>query len=368
MAGIYIHVPFCKSKCCYCDFYSMPSRGRDDLMEKYFQGVLNEFKHRSSLLSGLNVNTLYIGGGTPSSLLLPLLANLIDALLVPEMKEVTVEINPEDITPALVELLASKGVNRVSMGIQSFNSDLLKFVGRRHSSDDIFNAVKLLRSAGISNISGDLIFGLPGDTFDGWKRSVETFMKLGLPHLSAYLLSYEPGTRLTVMRDLGKIVEATEDLVTRMYLHLIETSARHGYEHYEISNYAIPGYKSKHNSSYWDGTIYLGLGPGAHSFDGTTRSFNPPSLKEYIANNGLVNVIEETSLTDKINDLIITTLRTSSGLNLNTLSAYQRDQILLRGKSHLNRGTLNISVDNRLYIPEEHFLISDSILVDLIFD
>lgn len=368
MAGIYIHVPFCKSKCCYCDFYSMPSRGRDDLMEKYLQSVLNEFQHRSSMLSGLNVNTLYIGGGTPSSLPLPLFANLIDALLLPEMKEVTVEINPEDVTPALVEMLASKGVNRVSMGIQSFETGLLKFVGRRHTADDIFNAVSLIRSAGISNISGDLIFGLPGDTFNGWKRSVETFMKLGLPHLSAYLLSYEPGTRLTVMRDLGKIEEAPEDLVTRMYLYLIETTARHGYEHYEISNYALPGYKSMHNSSYWDGTIYLGLGPGAHSFDGTTRSFNPPSLKEYVANNGLVNVIEEISPTDKINDLIITALRTSFGLQLDKLSGAHRDRILQRGASHLSLGSLKIARDNRLYIPEEHFLISDSILVDLIFD
>lgn len=345
----------------------MPMRGEKNVCRDFVDAIFREFDSRKDGFFKDNVETLYIGGGTPSVLPESELSRLLSKFTLPSISEITVEVNPEDVDDSLINVLIDHGVNRVSMGIQSFNSELLKFVGRRHSADDITRAVLSLRRAGITNISCDLIFGLPGDTLDGWQYSVNRFLELGLPHLSAYLLSYEPGTRLTAMRNSGKIKETPDKLVVAMYEYLIERVAQHGYDHYEISNYAIPGFHSRHNSSYWNGSVYLGLGPGAHSFNGDTRSFNPSSLKQYLQQKGVdVAISESLSENDQINDLIITSMRTANGLSLSKLPAEDINRIKRDAVSHFRNGRLCISTDNRLYIPEKYFLVSDSIIVDLI--
>ena len=367
MSGIYIHIPFCRSKCIYCDFYSVPSGRNQSIYSDFVDSIIGEYESRKAEYQPDKVKTLYIGGGTPSTLPQAELTRLLDYFCNPSIEEITIEVNPEDINDTLLEILVNHGVNRLSMGIQSFNNTVLKFIGRRHSDSDINVAVNRIHQAGITNISGDLIFGLPGDTLTGWQYSVDRFVEMGLPHLSAYLLSYEPRTRLTAMRNRGKIEEATEELITSMYEYLTERTAQCGYEHYEISNYSKPGFHSRHNSSYWNGTVYLGLGPGAHSYNGTTRSYNPSSLKQYLECMGTgFNVVEPPNEDDSINDIIITAMRTARGLRLDRLPQADVNRILRDAKPHFNNGTLCKSTDNRIYIPERYFLISDSIIVDLI--
>lgn len=374
MAGLYIHVPFCHSKCIYCDFYSIGRRAGTprDLSEQFVDTVEAELRSRRHEIDG-DFTTVYIGGGTPSSLhpvsLRRLLGIALDA--APGQVEFTVEVNPEDVDDNLCHLLTAGGVNRVSMGIQTFDDTILGTLGRRHSAGQAEEAIARLRSAGITNISGDLIFGLPGDTPAGWEKSVDRFISLGLPHLSAYLLSYEPGTRLTLLRDMGKIAETSESDIDTMYSLLTSKAREAGYLHYEISNYSLEGMMSRHNSSYWDGTPYLGLGPGAHSFDGSVRRYNPSSLKDYIASGGEgFAVAEERSATDVANDIILTAMRTARGLSLDpSVSALAPDVLEAVKKSaqpHLKAGRLAITDSGRLVIPEQHLLISDSIIVDLI--
>ncbi len=376
MAGIYIHVPFCHSKCYYCDFYSIGSRGGKegaDRALRFVDCIKAEYDRRRAELAGAGVSTVYIGGGTPSSLpaaALEALLSFADTLIGTRHYEFTLEVNPEDVTPEFCSLICSHRVNRVSMGIQTFNDTILKAIGRRHTAAGAISAIDRLRQSGISNISGDLIFGLPGDTLKGWTDTLEQFMQLGLPHLSAYLLSYEPGTRLSVMRDRGKVVETTDDTIYLMYDKLLQMTRQAGYRHYEISNYAKESMHSRHNSSYWDSTPYLGLGPGAHSFDGLTRRLNPPSLKDYLAAGG-VDFFETEPLapTDRVNDIIITALRTATGLDTGPRSPLAQNvvkSVLEAAGPHLDIHNLELTAQGRLVIPEDRWLISDSILVDLI--
>ncbi|MDE5915376.1 MAG: radical SAM family heme chaperone HemW, partial [Duncaniella sp.] len=263
---LYIHVPFCHSKCAYCDFYSTP---RKEWMEAYTDALINEWHVRSETFEEA-VDTLYFGGGTPSSLPPQLFKRIIDALdLDPRLlREATVEANPEDVTADWVRFIVNETpLRRVSMGIQSFDDSELHTVGRRHTAARAIEAVETLRAEGIANISCDLIYGLPGQDMKSWERSLSTLTGLRPEHISAYLLSYEPGTRLSVMLDQGKITETPDEVVEAMYALLCETTAKEGYRHYEISNFALPGKEAIHNSSYWDGSPYIGLGPGAHSWD-----------------------------------------------------------------------------------------------------
>lgn len=366
---LYIHIPFCKSKCAYCDFYSTP---RLELMESFVDSAINEWKSRSK---GLDepIDTLYLGGGTPSSLPPQLLSRLLSALpLTDAIREATIEANPDDISPEWVSFITGETpFRRVSMGIQSFSDTELSAISRRHSAADAVKAFETLRAGGIDNISCDLIYGLPGQDCRSWEKSLERLIDMRPEHISAYLLSYEPGTRLYARLSQGKVAEADEDTVEKMYSILCSKTAEAGYGHYEISNFALPGREAVHNSSYWDGSPYIGLGPGAHSWDGKCRSYNPSNLKDYINAGGVgFGVIEEEDDDNRFNDMIITRLRTRRGLLLSEIREQFGESVLndfLADSRPLEKeGLLTVTEDGRYSVPEEKWLMSNSILLPLI--
>lgn len=368
---VYVHIPFCRSKCAYCDFYSTPRR---ELMEQYVETAGAEWRYRSAEHAE-PADTLYFGGGTPSSLPPALLSRLLDALAIdPDgLREATIEVNPDDVTPEWVDFLINETpFRRVSMGIQSFSDDELRTVGRRHSATRAIEAFETLRAAGIENISCDLIYGLPGQDMESWERSLSTLIGLRPEHISAYLLSYEPGTRLNAMLERGKISEAPEELVEGMYRCLCELTASAGYGHYEISNFALPGREAVHNSSYWDGSPYIGLGPGAHSWDGERRLYNPSDLKGYIESCGEgFAVVEEEDSDNRFNDMLITRLRTAKGISLKEIHRLFGTSVASDFKAEasqlINEGLMSVSTDGDRYtIPEHHWLTSNSILLRLI--
>lgn len=327
MAGLYIHIPFCRSKCDYCDFFSMPlatacRQGGKDVYQRYVSALLSELKLRKDEINQ-PIQTVYIGGGTPSALPGDWLPKLVEAILqqIGEwdiVEEVTVEANPEDISLANLRRWRNAGVNRISIGVQSFEYEQLSKAGRQHSVEAALQALEILAVEGI-NYNADLIYGLPGQSLESWLSQLRKLLTYSPNHLSAYLLSYEPGTRLFVRRERGAVEEADESLVVAMYDALCHEMVLNGYHHYEISNFSKPEFASRHNSAYWDLTPYLGLGCSAHSFDGVSRRYNPSSLGKYLAKieRGVVAAeVDDESLTDRINDYIITSLRTCRGLSL----------------------------------------------------
>lgn len=371
MAGLYIHIPYCHSKCAYCDFYSMP---RHDSMEEYVNAIITEMQLRKYEISPTPITTIYIGGGTPSILPLNLLEKVIteiNFLFGSNFDEFTIETNPEDITIEWVKGIIDLGINRVSMGIQSFSDIELKAINRRHSSQQSLNAIEIMRNVGISNISGDLIFGLPLQDIKSWEQSLDKLLSLQLPHFSAYLLSYEPGTKLYAQILSGKIVEASEEMVTQMYQILIDRAKASGYQHYEISNYALPQHRAIHNSNYWNNEPYIGLGASAHSFDGKNRRYNPSDIKLYLSSlsrGKLCYIIENESEIDRYNDMIITRLRTSEGIDLQIIkedwSKYYNS--FMKTVETLVSNNKIIIADSSIYIPENQMLLSDAIMREFI--
>lgn len=363
MAGIYVHIPFCHAKCAYCDFYSLGSRRRAD---DFVAAAVREVPARLGEIAGQPVDTVYFGGGTPSSLSERQLAAILEVMPLADARELTIEVNPEDVTAANAEAWRSLGFNRVSMGVQSLCDAELRAVGRRHSAAGAVGDVETLRQAGFSNISLDLIYGLPGQSLDSWERSLDGVLALHPEHLSAYLLSYEPGTPLTRRLDRGLVQEASDELVQEMYNLLCRKTAAAGMEHYEISNFDRPGYRSRHNSAYWDLTPYLGIGPGAHSLgaDGIRR-FHHPDLEAYLADPADVEA-EEESHAERLDDLIIITLRTRGGLDLDLLAPSDRSALLENARPALDAGLLTLT-DDRLAIPEHHWLRADALIRPLLF-
>lgn len=360
---VYIHVPFCHSKCAYCDFYSTP---RNEMMEAYTDTVGKEW----TSTGGNSVpDTIYIGGGTPSSLPLPLLDRLIAHITTTlPLREFTIEANPEDVTSEWAEHIACHtAIDRVSMGIQTFDDDSLRFLGRRHTGAQAVKAIETLRNAGIRNLSCDLIYGLPGQTLEGWKSNLDKLISLRPEHISAYLLSFEPKTRLGVMLRKGTVEEATDELAERMYAYLCDATRTAGYCHYEISNFALPGHEAIHNSSYWDGSDYIGLGPGAHSMVNGVRWSNPSSLKGYIDSQGSgFRVIEDEDAKNRFNDVLITSLRTSRGLDPDMIPEEFRKEFEQVSSRLILSGKLIHTPQQRLAIPEDKWLTSNNILLDLI--
>ncbi len=287
---IYLHVPFCGSFCTYCDFYSEICRSAQAFNE-YADAVIAEIRDRQKELE-MNmsaqdaVNTLYIGGGTPSVLPLDVLARIVSAVTEPvevtsPFEEFTVEVNPEDIVEKgseYVRGLLALGVNRISMGIQSFNDGILRWMNRRHDAARAVEAFRILRGSGVRNISIDLIFGISQLTDETWKDTIEKALELSPEHISAYQLSIEEGSALAKMVADGRYVEASEEQCRRQYDILCRCLGRSGYHHYEISNFAKPGFEAVHNSAYWHRAPYIGLGPGAHSLTGNVRSWNSQEL------------------------------------------------------------------------------------------
>lgn len=365
MAGLYIHVPFCRSKCAYCDFYSFPRF--EDRINDYLESLEREWDLRNHEVEG--IQTIYMGGGTPSILS----SEGLDAIgrwlpVTQKVKEFTIEVNPDDVNAETVEKWQSLGVNRVSMGVQSLNDEELKIVRRRHSARQAIDSYSILRKR-IDNISVDVIIGLPGQTLETLAHTLKEIIALSPSHVSAYILSYEKGTRLWAMRNVGKVAEKDDETIERMYCQVCEALDKAGYEHYEISNFALPGKRAIHNSSYWDGTPYLGLGPGAHSYDGKLRRVNPDNLNAWVAclkEYSVPFVVEEETVADKVNNVIMTRLRTKDGLNLNELEANYREMIA-KNVEKLPSGRIKLSSD-RLYIPEKEWLMSDDTISTLFIE
>ncbi len=375
MAGIYVHLPFCHSKCAYCDFYSSPRASA--FYDRYVKCLIGEFSARRGELGGQPVTTLYLGGGTPSMLPAALTSRLIDQLRADlpkgSIEEATIEANPEDVTPEWIEAMAAVGINRISMGVQSFNDEELKAIGRRHSAAQAIDAALLIKKSGL-RFNLDLIYGLPGQSLDSWRRNLDTAMAIDPGHLSAYLLSYEPGTRLWAMMEAGKVEEADEELAQAMYALLTATARDNRYGHYEISNFARSGNEAIHNTNYWRGIPYLGLGAAAHSFDGLTRRYNPSSISGYIDaidSHGTAYRVDEETATDRLNDMIITRLRTAQGLSIAELGRQFGPEAMTRFKAEsaclVISGDLTCDTAGRYSIPEDRYLRSDAIMRQLLF-
>ncbi len=372
MAGLYIHIPYCHSKCIYCDFFSTP---RCENVDGYITALLQEYDLRHKEISE-QWSTIYIGGGTPSIIPTEALDKLIDGLKskidIANIDEWTIEANPEDITAEWVKNIVRHGINRVSMGIQSFQDNELSAINRRHNAEKAAEAIGILRDNGIEEISGDLIYGLPEQTFESWQQSLDTLLSFRLPHFSAYLLSYEPKTKLYAMLQNGKIDEVTDTEASRRYMHLCEEARRAGYEHYEISNFSLSGHNAKHNSNYWKNKPYLGLGVSAHSFDGTTRRYNGNDIRKYVSSleEGKICYETENETNDeRHNDLIITALRTAEGINLIEYKNQWGEQLYQRliniSRDYISTKKMNLK-DDRLAIAESSMLISDRIMLDFI--
>jgi len=298
MAGIYIHIPFCKSKCGYCGFYSLPSlKLKDRFLETLKAEIVERqdyLKQRShcgldpqspSLKDNPLIHTIYFGGGTPSLLSVDEIGDILhlikDTYAVASNAEITLEANPDTLSPEYLEGLRNLGVNRLSIGIQSFFDDDLKYLSRRHDASHARQCIAWAKQAGFSNISIDLIYGLPSSNAEQWNRNLDLFFEMDLPHLSAYALTLEPNSILTKQIELGKALPVNDDDALRDYEILCRRAKENGYLHYEISNFCQMGMHSKHNASYWFGTPYIGFGPSAHSFDGTSRQWNVASVEQY---------------------------------------------------------------------------------------
>ena len=368
--GIYIHVPFCQKRCIYCDFYSTTCGL--EWKRSYVSALKREMLLRRTEIDASRVPSLYIGGGTPSqlpaSLLLEMFQAISDNFTLADDAEVTIEVNPDDVTPQLIDTLRQTSVNRISMGVQTFSDELLRFLNRRHTSAQALRAVQLFREAGYDNISLDLIYGLPSQTLEDWKHDVQQLLSLDVPHISAYALSYEEGTPLSKMLADGSVEETSDELSWQMYEYLMNEAKASGMVHYEISNFAKPGMCAKHNSSYWDGSPYLGLGPGAHSYDGENiRRSNDMSLKDYIqASADVPHETEVLTPEERYDELVMTRLRTVRGLAFDLLTPEQKSYCLQMAEPHILNGSL-LKEKDTLRLSRKGIFISNRILSDLMY-
>ena len=374
MAGIYIHTPFCKRRCIYCDFFSTT---QSEKKPAYVHALCQELDMRKDYLEGEDIETIYLGGGTPSQLSQEELEKIFSALYniykVKDDAEITLEANPDDLTPEYVHMLRTLPINRISMGIQTFQEETLKLLHRRHTAQQAIEAFQRCREAGFQNISIDLMYGLPGETLDSWKEDLQQAIALRPEHISAYHLIYEEGTTLWKLKEQHQVEEADEDLSVTLFRTLIDELTRAGYEHYEISNFCMPELHSRHNSSYWTGKKYLGCGPSAHSFNGTSRQWNVASLDKYIhaiQQGKLDYEIEELDIYTRYNDFVITAIRTHWGMSLSQLRSTYGEELyrycLRMAKPHLEQGVLEMKEDT-LKLTKEGIFISDGIMSDLLW-
>ena len=374
MAGIYIHIPFCKRRCIYCDFFSTT---QSEMKSEYVHALVRELEIRKDYLDKEEIETIYLGGGTPSQLsqeeLEEIFAHIYKVYKVTPDAEITLEANPDDLTPEYVSMLRGLPINRISMGIQTFQEETLKLLHRRHTAQQAIEAFKRCREAGFQNISIDLMYGLPGETLETWEQDLQQAIALHPEHISAYHLIYEEGTTLWNLREQNKVEEAEEELSLTLFKTLIERLTKAGYQHYEISNFCLPGLHSRHNSSYWTGKKYLGCGPSAHSFDGTSRQWNVSSLDKYlegIRTGQLDFEIEDLDLYTRYNDFVITSIRTCWGMPLSQLRTNYGENLynycLRMAKPHIQQGVLEIKEDT-LKLTSEGIFISDGIMSDLLW-
>ena len=374
MAGLYIHVPFCAKRCLYCDFFS-----NTEMRYKapYLAALVREMALRAPYLSGEPIETIYFGGGTPSQLSASDFQLLFEAIqryfTLSSDREITLEANPDALSPAYIRSLRSLPFNRLSMGIQSFHEDDLRLLNRRHTAAQAIEAVDRCQQAGLTNLSIDLIYGLPNQTATAWEDNLAQALALQVPHLSAYHLTYEEGTALYRLWKEGKVQPVEEELSLTLFNTLIDRLAAAGYQHYEISNFAKPGCYSRHNSSYWTGKAYLGLGPSAHSYNGQERTWNVASLPIYIKGieEGEPQLEREVlDLPTRYNDFIITGLRTQWGIAGDELVSLFGEKWLVyclkQAERALRQGLL-IHEDERLRLSRQGLFLSDGVMSDLLW-
>ncbi|HPD59719.1 MAG TPA: radical SAM family heme chaperone HemW [Paludibacteraceae bacterium] len=323
MAGIYIHIPFCIQRCSYCNFFSVVSI---NLVNEVINAIIKELSIRKDYLKNEPVQTIYFGGGTPSLLTIQQIEKLLNTVYtnfpVEQNAEITFEANPDDLTKNYLFDLKKVGINRLSIGIQSFDDDKLKILNRRHNATQAHEAVREAQKAGFSNISIDLIYGLPFQSLDEWETDLDKAFSLSIQHLSAYGLTFEEKTLLSKQKEKKIIEPADEELMIKMYELLLEESSKKGFDAYEISNFSLPGFYSRHNSSYWNQTAYLGVGPSAHSYNGISRQWNVAAIQKYtegILKNSSFYEQEILSLEDRYNEYVLLGLRTKNGINIDAL-------------------------------------------------
>ena len=347
------------------------------MTDRYVSALCRELELRKSYLDNEQVETIYFGGGTPSQLSKENFEKIFKTIEreynLGNCEEITLEANPDDLTPEYIKMLASLPFNRISIGIQTFNEQTLRLLKRRHTAGQAISAVKECRMAGFQNISIDLMYGLPGETPESWKADLEQAISLNVEHISAYHLIYEEGTPLYEMLQKHKVEEVDEESSVDFFALMIDRLTKAGFQHYEISNFCKPDMYSQHNSSYWTGKKYLGCGPSAHSFNGSTRQWNVSSLDKYIAGieKGIPDFdIEELDVTTRYNDFVITSLRTMWGLSLNRLEeefgTELKQYCLENAQTYLDSGKLEIR-DNTLFLSKEGIFISDGIMSDLLW-
>lgn len=373
MAGIYIHVPFCKKRCFYCSFFSTTMLNKTT---GFIDALKIEIEAKNKIFETETIETIYFGGGTPSLLSASQIADILLSIKnnykIADNPEITIEANPDDISSNYVENLAKTGVNRLSIGIQSFIDTELALMNRRHNAMQAISAVYTAQKSGFNNISIDLIYGIPNSTVDSWQINLDKAAELNIQHLSAYHLTYENGTVFYKNLHHKKLEPITEELSIEQFNLLNKWANTNGFDHYEISNFAKPGLYSRHNTAYWQQKKYLGFGPSAHSYNIDTRSWNISNLVLYInyLNTGVKYWQTETlTVYDKINDYLITALRTMWGINTkyiaNTFGLQYADKINKLAQKHANNKL--VTIDNgTIKLTQKGIMLCDNVLADLI--
>jgi oxygen-independent coproporphyrinogen III oxidase len=372
MAGIYIHIPFCRRKCHYCNFYSVAS---PKYRKEFTDAVMDEIFLRKDYLEGEDIQTVYFGGGTPSFLefegILKILDVLHNSFSFREVREITLEANPDDLNPSILKEYKKAGINRLSIGIQSFFDEDLRYLNRVHSASRASEAIREAREAGFENLSIDLIFGIPTLSNDNWEKNLEKAFALDIPHISAYSLTVEPGTALDVLIRKGKTTAPDEERSVEHFRLLMEKMKQHGYEHYEISNFCTPGRYSLHNSQYWNGRHYLGLGPSAHSYNGHSRQWNIGSIIEYadqIRRGDIFYEAEELTPEQHFNEYVMVSLRTMWGCDTGVIrerfGENRVEYFSSRAKKYIGEGKMQEKLG--IYtLTDEGKLFADGIAGDL---
>ncbi len=386
MAGIYIHVPFCKSKCAYCNFFSLASEKK---VIDFVDALKREIIARKDYLHDEKVETIYFGGGTPSLLPIKCVEEILVILHknfnISSSPEITLEINPDTVEKNQLFQLKKLGVNRMSVGIQSFHDDDLKYLGRRHDSKHALQIIDDLKSVGFEKLTLDLIYGIPTLTEEKWNKNLDIFFDTEISHLSAYALTVEPKTILGQKIEKEILQNVDEETIIRHYETLIERTKENAFEHYEISNFAKEGCRSQHNSIYWNDIKYLGLGPSAHSYDGSSRQWNVANLTQYIdadfdadydtdydadydIDSGLYFEKEILTKDDKFNEYVMTSLRTSWGCNVKKITTdygiSYANHFLKNIKKYLDSGVM-INRDDNFILTDKGMLLADGIAAEL---
>jgi oxygen-independent coproporphyrinogen-3 oxidase len=372
MAGIYIHIPFCKKACHYCDFhFSTSLKNKEALVT----ALCKEIELRKDYMGSKNISTIYFGGGTPSLLSKEELDKILNTIsthfTVAPDAEVTLEANPDDLTEEKIAGLKQAGINRLSIGIQSFVDEHLTLMNRSHNAKQAIDAVRNAQKAGIKNISIDLIYGLPNLPIDKWRDNIKQAFELDVPHISAYCLTVEKKTALNHMVQKKQITLPNDAETAEQFYMLIEESAKHGFTHYEISNFGKEGMYSRHNSSYWKNEPYLGIGPSAHSYNGSSRQWNISNNALYIKGieaSETIFEIENLTEADKFNEYVMTGLRTIWGINLDYVkTSFGEDilqELLQDSKPYIDSGHMQQNREN-VTLTQKGKLIADKIASDL---